>query len=191
MKTVSSELFCRAIYFRFYPHFALRPSSRMVKRCPWSTSLHIPRLYHTNNSFIIRKILTFFLPVLEATWWNISTTWNSTGRIIYIYNLYIYNLQQANEFFLCKHMAFLSCTSTLLDPFNKMVNYFLKRPMQKLAVQAEEKNGDYNRDGKKTPWRVTAFLGSEPVVGLVWAPVCLGFGFHFTALLRWGRAGLG
>lgn len=44
--------------------------------------------------------------------------------------------------------------------------------MEKLAVQAEEKNGDNNRDGKKKPRRVTAFLGSEPVVSLVWAPVC-------------------
>lgn len=35
------------------------------------------------------------------------------------------------------------------------------------------KNGDYNIDGKETPWTVTAFLGSEPVVGLVWALVCL------------------
>lgn len=45
--------------------------------------------------------------------------------------------------------------------------------MQKLAVQAEEKNGDYNRDGKKTPGRVTAFLGSEPVAGLGWTLLCL------------------
>lgn len=48
-------------------------------------------------------------------------------------------------------MVFLSCTSTLLNPFKKVLNYFLKRPIQKLALQDEEKNGDYNRDGQKTP----------------------------------------
>lgn len=40
-------------------------------------------------------------------------------------------------------------------------------------MQAEEKKGDCNKDGKKTPWTGTAFLGSEPVFGLVWALVCL------------------
>lgn len=42
-----------------------------------------------------------------------------------------------------------------------------------MAVQAEEKEGDCNKDGKKTPWTGTAFLGSEPLFGLVWALVCL------------------
>lgn len=63
-------------------------------RCPWSTSLHIPRLYHTNNSFVIRKILTFFLPVLEATWCNISTTLGGLYKFT-IYTFIICNRQMS------------------------------------------------------------------------------------------------